>query len=252
MYVKILRLFLYGGLTSLIIVFLAIGVTRGNRTTSADGGECKQLADADCPLWPGVNSQSISLPFASGIGYFKEAQVPKPVVVNLFARVLRQGLSESSVSVSSPHGLNESEVSNIVDYLWELTPDLITAPPAGDAARGKPLYAANCASCHGAYGERDGSPSLTGMAAQFQQLGLPSTVMLAFVKSATRSGSLPTMPTFPPSKLSDTAQADITEFIWSLPSPKTTDQGLSNLLWLPAVAAFVMAAGLAVRRWKTR
>ncbi len=65
-------------------------------------------------------------------------------------------MSAWSVSYGGPIGLNESKA--LVAFLrsWQRKP-LALAPidagaPKGDAARGAPVYAAQCASCHGAQG----------------------------------------------------------------------------------------------------
>ncbi|GMV39865.1 MAG: hypothetical protein AMXMBFR64_15810 [Myxococcales bacterium] len=66
-------------------------------------------------------------------------------------------------------GFRPEEVEALVQHLRSLAPapdpkDLIEVPSQGDATRGAPLYAAHCASCHGAAGEGKDGPALRNAA----------------------------------------------------------------------------------------
>jgi mono/diheme cytochrome c family protein len=81
------------------------------------------------------------------------------------------------------------------------------APAAGDAANGKKLFAANCASCHGATGTEGGvGPSLKG-----EKSKKNTAATIAWIKNPKAP-----MPKLYPSPLSEKDVSDVAAYVESL------------------------------------
>lgn len=83
--------------------------------------------------------------------------------------------SEGQQMVTFAKALNAQQVSEIADYLSQLTPNPQIGSVKGDLEKGKKTYNSNCAACHGGKGEGNlalNSPALTvqGDAYLLQQL----------------------------------------------------------------------------------
>jgi mono/diheme cytochrome c family protein len=84
---------------------------------------------------------------------------------------------------------------------------IAAAPAAGDAANGKKLYAANCASCHGASGTEGGvGPSLKG-----EKSKKNTAAAIAWIKNPKAP-----MPKLYPSPLSEKDISDVAAYVESL------------------------------------
>jgi mono/diheme cytochrome c family protein len=84
---------------------------------------------------------------------------------------------------------------------------VIAAAPAGDAANGKKLYAANCAACHGATGTEGGvGPSLKGEKSKKNQ-----AAAVAWIKNPKAP-----MPKLFPSPLSEKDVNDVAAYVETL------------------------------------
>jgi ubiquinol-cytochrome c reductase cytochrome c subunit len=80
------------------------------------------------------------------------------------------------------------------------------ATPAGNAAHGKTLYAANCASCHGAAGEGGIGPKLQGEKSRKNFAGVVAQI----------KNPAPPMPKLFPSPLSAKDVNDVAAFVGKL------------------------------------
>lgn len=159
-------------------------------------------------------------PMVKDVGYFVQAGVPAQVLGGMLTHAVRQRPEQSVMPTFTPTELSDADLQDIALYLTAQTPAPKTPLAMGSAEAGAPLYAANCAKCHGAQGEGPGrAPAVAGIANEMKQATMPPSVMVGYVLLATRSGSLPHMPTFAPEKLSDAQLADIAAFIWALPPP---------------------------------
>ena len=190
---------------------------RADTNDSVAAGKGKFLENcAACHLF--AHRVGPSLPI--DVGYFVRAAVPVPVVTGLLTHAVRNRPPESHMPTFSTADLSDADVANIAAYLYSLTPLPATPPTMGNAENGHALYGLACFMCHGEQGEGRGhAPALAAQANSFKAMNAPPNTMLAFVTLATRSGTLPHMPTFPPAKLTDAQLADIAAYIWSLPPP---------------------------------
>jgi mono/diheme cytochrome c family protein len=80
------------------------------------------------------------------------------------------------------------------------------AAPAGNAAHGKQLFAANCSACHGATGEGGVGPKLQG-----EKSRKNFAAVVAQIKNPA-----PPMPKLYPSPLSDKDVSDLAAFVETL------------------------------------
>jgi mono/diheme cytochrome c family protein len=107
--------------------------------------------------------------------------------------------SSSSTSQSSPAAASSAGSST--------TQSVAVAGGGGDAAHGKAIFAANCASCHGVHGTEGGvGPSLKGEKSKKDQ-----AAAVAWIKNPQ-----PPMPKLYPSPLSDKDVNDVAAFVESL------------------------------------
>lgn len=84
---------------------------------------------------------------------------------------------------------------------------VVAAAPAGDAANGKKLFAANCAACHGAHGTEGGvGPSLKGEKSKKNQ-----AAAVAWIKNPKAP-----MPKLYPSPLSEKDVNDVAAYVETL------------------------------------
>lgn len=81
-----------------------------------------------------------------------------------------------------------------------------SATPSGDAARGKTLFAANCAACHGATGGGGAGPKLQGEKSRKNFAGVVAQI----------KNPAPPMPKLYPSPLSDKDVNDLAAFVETL------------------------------------
>lgn len=79
-------------------------------------------------------------------------------------------------------------------------------PPAGDAAHGKTLFAANCSACHGAKGEGGVGPKLQGEKSRKNVAGVVAQI----------KNPAPPMPKLYPSPLSEKDVNDLAAFVETL------------------------------------
>jgi alcohol dehydrogenase (cytochrome c) len=80
------------------------------------------------------------------------------------------------------------------------------ASPAGNAAHGKQLFAANCSACHGATGEGGVGPKLQGEKSRKNFAGVVAQI----------KNPAPPMPKLYPSPLSDKDVSDLAAFVETL------------------------------------
>jgi len=155
--------------------------------------------------------------------YFVNAGVPAQAAGSLLRHPVRNQPPGSIMPVFTPEEISDADLDDIGFFLASKTPPPTTPPALGSAERGGPLYAKNCAGCHGAHGEGKPAMPVAIFANELKQGGAPPNVMLGFVMLSARSGSVPRMPTYTPEKLSDKDLADIAAFIWSMPMPAMPD-----------------------------
>lgn len=217
---SIRRLLVILGVAALLVLLLVTLSAPVGATPTADVAKGKATYDRVCAVCHGFEGKGgpIAPPLAKDLTFIKSAGVPDAIIAGLLNQATKERPPGAMMPVLNPDKINDADVSDIADYLSSLAP-AGTPLPAGDAARGAQPYAANCAGCHGDKGQGVTGPPLAAMAAQFKAAGLPPNVMAGLVNLAVRSGSLPTMPTFPPDKLNDAAVADIAAFIVTLPAP---------------------------------
>lgn len=240
----------------LVLVALVLALVVGVSTAFADEAKGKQVYDGVCAVCHGFEGKGgpIAPPLAKDLSYFKDVGLPKEAVVPVLLQATKERPPGAIMPVYNPDKVNDAQVADIGDYLWSLVPAPAAVIPPGSADKGGAPYAANCAACHGATGIGGTAPPLAAIAAGMKAGGAPPAVMHALVRLATRSGALPSMPTFAADKLSDAQLADIAAFIWELPPPPalpaTGGLGLpQGSFWLiVALGAILLGSGWAIRR----
>ncbi|MBI2909178.1 MAG: c-type cytochrome [Chloroflexi bacterium] len=206
-----------GGLAIVMLVFASTSLA----APAADAARGKQVWDKACAVCHGFEGKGgpIAPPLGKDTVYFKEVGLPVQAVAAIVNQATKQRPPGAMMPVLNPGQVTDADAADITDYLWTLSSAPAAVIPPGNAQNGAAPYAANCAACHGARGEGATAMPVAGMAAGLKAGGAPAPVMHALVRLASRSGSVPRMPTFAPDKLSDGALADIAAFIWELPPP---------------------------------
>ena len=240
------RMFLLLGIIALLgfsLVMLSASVVGASPASDATKG--KATYDKACAVCHGFEGKGgpIAPPLAKDIGYFKDVGLPVQALVGLLIQATKQRPPGAMMPVYNPGKVNDADVADIADYLFGIAPTPAAVIPPGNAQAGAAPYAANCASCHGAKGEGGAGPALAGMAAGLKAGGATAPVMHALVRLATRSGALPTMPTYAPDKLSDAQLADIGAFIWSI-APEGPPPGAAPAPTAPPPGAAPAPTGL--------
>lgn len=159
------------------------------------------------------------------VGYFVRAGIPVEMMGMLLQKPVRAGHEGSIMPVYTPDQVSDADLNDIGAYLASYHPAPAAPPQMGSAEQGGPLYAANCAMCHGDHGEGvQGMTPVAFMAAEMKQHNLPPNIMLAFVMLSARSGDVGKMPVFSEDSLSDTQLDDIAAYIWDMPVPEMPGQ----------------------------
>lgn len=160
------------------------------------------------------------------VGYFIRAGVPPQAMGALLRKPVRERPPGSRMPSFTPAEISDADLDDMGLYLAGFTPVPARPPRLGVASRGAARYGESCAPCHGANGEGVGEIlPLAHFANGLKQGGAPPAVILGFVHLATRSGSVPNMPTFTPSQLSDRDLADISAHIWAMQVPQAPAEG---------------------------
>lgn len=160
-------------------------------------------------------------------------------------RTGRMPIVARELGVGGPEEFDDTQREATVAWMrerFELTGEL-PREVAGDIGRGHELYAQNCASCHGSFGE--GGVSGDGT----QVLALDNTDWIATF-AATRTGPAG-MPQFAEETLDDAEVADIATFVDAeITDAEVTPVGLGELgrpeSWLLSALLLAVAVGMIV------
>jgi mono/diheme cytochrome c family protein len=130
---------------------------------------------------------------------------PAQLVFSILALALIVSVGYTKSSASST---GTSEASSALSGASDMQVKMVAAAtPKGDAAHGKKLFGANCASCHGATGTEGGmGPSLKGEKSKKDQ-----AAAVAWIKNPQ-----PPMPKLYPSPLSEKDVSDIAAYVETL------------------------------------
>lgn len=159
-------------------------------------------------------------PLVASTAYFVNAGVPAQALGPLFYHPVRQRPAGSIMPAFTPQELSDADLNDLGYYLGGLIPAPAAPPALGSAERGAPLYAANCALCHGTSEDFAGKVlPLAFFANELREGGAPPFVMLGFVNLASRSGYVKDMPTYTEDQLSAAELADIAAYIYAMPAP---------------------------------
>ena len=185
----------------------------------AEGGQLYQRYCAVCHANDGSGVDGVAPP----IDTFSYA------AIDLTMRTGRMPLADARRGVRG-RVLSDAERSAVMAYLTPLF-DLdgrLPDPPSGDAARGREVYALNCAQCHGA----SGGGGLAG-----DDVKVPAVVGLEplTIASATREGPFQ-MPRFGPEVVSDQDVGDIAAFLDERVHEAQSPLGLAELSKFEVIA----------------
>ena len=199
------------GLGLLVAVFL----TAGRMSESApapvlspvgfslgDAVAGKEKYSQNCSICHGVGAKGFIGPYIAGVNWGTSG----------LQTIVRVGIGGyGSMPAFNADVVTDKDIANIAAYLATLPPNEAAVVQhgtaiAGDRVNGQKLYAANCASCHGAGGQGGVGPELHGENTRKDTAGT-----ILWIKNPI----LP-MPTLYPKPLSEKHVADIAAYVESL------------------------------------
>jgi cytochrome c oxidase cbb3-type subunit 3/ubiquinol-cytochrome c reductase cytochrome c subunit len=140
------------------------GVTQGDASVLQDGAPGSVIAEGQavygkyCALCHGANGEGYVADQATALANAEFLRIATDDFLTEAIVRGRPGTSMSAWSSTYAGPLGAADVAAVVALLrsWQTAPTVTPAAPSvpGDVARGGPLFAANCASCHGATGEQ--------------------------------------------------------------------------------------------------
>lgn len=160
------------GLTAAVLA--VVGATCGSNLTQQDGKDSvaahsapasgEELYQRYCALCHGKAGEGYAADNANALANQQFLATASDAFLRVGIVRGRVGTPMSAWGKQFGGPLTGPEVEKLVAYIrdWQTTPtrELSSAPVAGDAARGQPLYDQHCASCHGPKGEGKLAPSL--------------------------------------------------------------------------------------------
>jgi mono/diheme cytochrome c family protein len=203
------------GLSLLVAGFLASGRTGEGAPSAAaspaasaaaasagDAVAGKEAFTEKCSVCHGAGAQGFIGPYIAGVNWGTSG----------LHTIVRVGIGGyGGMPAFNADAVTDQDITNIVAFLATLPPNLIPlaqhgAVISGDPINGKKLYAANCASCHGADGAGGVGPELHGENTRKDTAGT-----IFWIKHPI----LP-MPTLYPKPLSEKDVDDVAVFVESL------------------------------------
>jgi len=170
--------------------------------TAGDAVAGKEAFTEKCSICHGAGAQGFIGPYIAGVNWGSSG----------LHTIVRVGIGGyGSMPAFNADSVTETDITNIVAYLATLPPNKIPVaqhdtPVGTDLANGQKLYAANCASCHGAAGAGGVGPELHGENTRKDTAGT-----IFWIKHPI----LP-MPTLYPKPLSEKDVADVATFVETL------------------------------------
>lgn len=222
-------LFVIGAGVGLVVVW-GKGSRAAEQAEVAEGAQLYQRFCAVCHANDGSGVPGVAPPI-DGFRY---------AAIDLTMRTGRMPLTDEARGVRG-RLLDDAERSAVMAYLTDLLDlhEQVLDPPPGDPARGREVYAVNCAQCHGA----GGGGGLAG-----DGVKVPPVVGLdpVTVASATREGPFQ-MPRFGPDVIPDDEVGDIAAFLDTDVHEPTSPLGVAELSKIEVIAyATLLAAAVVV------
>jgi mono/diheme cytochrome c family protein len=170
--------------------------------SAGDAVAGKEAFAAKCSICHGVGALGFIGPYIAGVNWGTSG----------LHTIVRGGIGGyGSMPAFNADAVTDKDIANIVVYLATLPPDEARVAQhgtvvAGNLVDGQKLYAANCASCHGAVGQGGVGPELHGENTRKDTAGT-----IFWIKNPI----LP-MPTLYPKPLSEKDVADVATYVESL------------------------------------
>jgi mono/diheme cytochrome c family protein len=190
------------GLGLLVATFLTSARLGESAPAPADAVAGAVAFTQKCSICHGVAAQGFIGPYIAGVNWGSSG----------LHTIVRVGIGGyGGMPAFNADSVTDTDITNIVAYLATLPPNTIPVaqhgtPVGTDLANGQKLYAANCASCHGASGAGGVGPELHGEKTRKDTVGV-----IVWIKQPI----LP-MPTLYPKPLSDKDVDDVAAFVETL------------------------------------
>jgi mono/diheme cytochrome c family protein len=162
----------------------------------------KETFTQECSICHGAGAKGFIGPYIAGVNWGTSG----------LHTIVRVGIGGyGSMPAFNADAVTDTDITNIGAYLATLPPNTVPVAQhgrviSGDLVNGQKLYAANCASCHGASGQGGVGPELHGEKTRKDAAGT-----VVWIKQP-----IPPMPTLYPKPLTEKDVDDVAVFVESL------------------------------------
>ena len=169
---------------------------------AGDAAAGKEAFQEHCSICHGAGAQGFIGPYIAGVNWGTSG----------LQTIVRVGIGGyGSMPAFNADAVTDKDIANIVAYLATLPPNEVPVAQhgtaiVGDLVNGQKIYAANCASCHGAAGQGGVGPELHGEKTRKDIAGT-----IVWIKDP-----IPPMPTLYPKPLAEKDVDDVAAFVETL------------------------------------